>query len=217
MALPFLSLMLGLGTAASFAGNAIRGIQAHNYTTEVDQAKQDAMRGSIKARRKERVRQKEYQAQSDKIYGNTLKALTRASYDKAADKSANQFMSTADGWTADTSLPGQDRASTAVSTDIARRVADAAASSRTRLQALARLTASGVVGNSRADRFNTGAGKMAFINSLRRGSLAASQLEQSIPPVEVKEPDFLLADILSGAGSLATAYGSQPDYSQYLG
>jgi len=206
--------LLGAGMGLSTAGGIVRGQQKQQYSRAQNRAADKAFRKALKHRNEERERQKGWEEEARADWDETVGYFEPGNRTAAATTNADSFMSAydaMDGAATDTiSLAGQQDADSEIQQAIMQRTNQAAQDSRKRIQSLAKLTGMDVTSSDLNRRMQRDADSLRTINNFRRGSLGVSQQEQAIPPKPVDEPDYMLADILSGAGGMFSSAGAMP-------
>lgn len=196
------------------AALTMAGAGLHAYTNSSNQAtasanEAKAFKVSRDARLAELKRQADFHATSQTALDNTTTALAKPAYEANQNASIADFMNTVDNSSPGVvpegfKLQGQGDATTEISAEIAKRAATAAAEARTRVQALAKLGSYGAAGDAGNAALTDNANQLSTTNGLARGSLGVSNLEQSIPAAQTIPGDNLLADLLAGAGGVAS-------------
>lgn len=197
--------------ALTVGGGVLRGLN-NKATVDAQRAvEQAAYLRSKQAREAELVRQKAFEQDAAQNWEDTAGALTKENHDASRDAAVQQFLATVEqnpvmapdmtGF----NLAGQQNATSEVQQEIARRAATATQEARARVAALAKLTSYDGVALDRNLALGGNADLLSTINNMRRGSLSASQAEQTIAPTQVIPGDNMLADILSGAGGAMSA------------
>jgi len=198
-------LAIGLQTA----GGYMRGKAQSNYVNETNNQNDIAYNLSRDARLAERQRQQGFETQANTTFADTLANMGRGGYDATASGGAADFTSTLAALNKPAlvnsgfSTPAQSGASADVKDWAARAANKAAAITSDRIAALANMTGSASAFGDRGLNLRSGGDAMSMINGLRRGSLGVSRFEQNIPAANVHKGSTVMADILSGAGTLA--------------
>lgn len=187
------------------AAGVMRGMTNRANVNAQREVERAAYERSKAARLAEQQRQQGFEAESSQNWENTRDALDKQSYDQNQAGAVQDFLDTVqsrpsavvpEGFL----LSGQGSATTEVSQEIARRAAAAAADAKARIAALAKLSSYDTAALDGNLALSSNADLLTTINNMRRGSLSASQYEQSIPAAQVIPGDNTLADILSGIG-----------------
>jgi hypothetical protein len=203
-------LMAG-AAALTLGGGVLRGMTNRANVDAQRTVERAAYERSKQAREAEQKRQKVFEEEAALNWDNANATLSKTNHDAGREEAIQKFLETVEanptmapdmtGFT----LAGQKNATTEVTQEIARRAATAAQEARARVEALAKLTSYDGVALDRNLALGNNASALTTLNNLRRGSLSASQAEQTISPVQVIPGDNMLADILSGAGGTMSA------------
>jgi hypothetical protein len=200
-----------IGTAISMASGFAQMSAQQQMVDATNKANNDAFAISKNAREAELTRQKSYENQAANSWADANNKLAQPQYEADKQAAANDFMDRYDTMgkvlTDGQLLSGQETASNEVKTEIAARTSRAAADARARVQALAALSGSDNATNNRAFALQGNADALGGINTLRRGSLAVSNQEQNISPVQISQGSSAMGDILSGTGAALTKRG----------
>jgi hypothetical protein len=203
---PFSIISAGL----SIAGSLVHSSQQAAYVDAQNAAQREAAEISSRARKAELERQAQFEKEGVKEWDSSLANLTPDQQKSRMDEAQQNFQTdlearpnSNDGMT----LSGQDLAGGDFQQELVRQVSSTAADTRQRVANLAKLGAYGNVQTGNTIGLQNTNNSLNTLNGLRRGSLGASQWEQSIPAAQVSPGSSMLGDILSGAGSMVGGMG----------
>jgi len=181
------------------------------YDNATRTADKQAYERSKAAREAEVGRQQGFETQASDFWTETANKLSLPAMEATRGQQQQAFMDSFDAMSPapeGMAIAGNDKASSEVQTEIARRVAGASAEARARVQNLAKLTSFDMAGADRSQSLNNNANLLQTINGLRQGSLGAAMQEGSIAGNQVFAPNTIIADILSGGGAALSGAGS---------
>lgn len=209
--------ILAAGAAASAAGGYLNSQNQASYAKAQNKANQDAAALSRRASEAERDRQAKLTQEAQGVWEAQLGGAGAAQQDAGADAATAQALATARQVRQAAPLtafaPQGDNAQAGTQPlvvgtgDTARQDSESAAG-RAQAAALARLAGYGVQDQAAARSRRQANDQLAALNNYKRGSLAVSDAERSIPAASVSPGDSSLATLLSAAGTLATMYGA---------
>ena len=190
--------------AATTAGGYYQGKTQQNYHVAQQNANDEAFAMSETARLREQERQDKYSRQGEDYVRKLTAGQGVQELEAARAEGEQDFVSQL----ATRSDPGivaapaaSEGASVEVKKDMARRVNSAAAESRERVRALARLQGYGGGMFDRALEQQEAGDFLSMLGSQRRGSLAVGAQEQDVRPNSVQPGDPTLGMMLSAAGT----------------
>jgi hypothetical protein len=198
---------LAIGMALSTAGGAMKGFQNKQYVQAQGDATKGAARTASRAREAERGRQQGFDAEMQGIHNTTRDGMTAGQHQGARDAFISEMLAryerpkNADDMGIPV-LPGQQDATPEVQQVIAARANKAASDARVRMAALANLAAYGAADQGRGLAIGAANDQIRTVGGMRSGSMTVANQEQRISPVTVRPGSTLIADMLSGAGSL---------------
>jgi hypothetical protein len=198
---------LAIGMALSAAGGAVKGVQNQQFVRAQGKAAKGAERTASRAREAERGRQQGFDTEMQGIHNTTRDGMTAGQHAGARDAFISEMLAryerpkNADDMGIP-SLPGQTDATPEVQQVIAARANKAASDARVRMAALAKLASYGAADQGRGLALGAANDQIRTLGGLRSGSMTVANQEQSISPVTVRPGSTLIADMLSGAGSL---------------
>lgn len=196
------------GAALAAGGGLVTGLSNQRQVDAQNKENRRAAEISRRARAEEMARQRGLEGRAAEEWISNLETVgaddQQQESQTAADALLQQFdtMRQGDGVSGQL-LSGQDipTGSTEVKEMAARKVAEASQQARERIAALFNLTGDQTAQAGVGRNFSQTGGNLQTIGNLRRGSLGASQLEQSIPGGTVKQGiGPIIGSVMQGAG-----------------